>query len=89
VATVLSDDDRRRLGATFDSSSRIPERSTPRGHVAVVASRSYVVDRPTPERCALLDEVRELLHTHRDLAGRETFELPYVTVAVRSRRKYP
>lgn len=59
------------------------------GLVAVVASRSYVIDLPSPERSALLAEVRELSHTHPDLAGRETFELPYVTVAVRSRRKYP
>jgi ubiquinone/menaquinone biosynthesis C-methylase UbiE len=57
------------------------------GVADVVATRSYVIDLPAAERTALLDEVRHLARTHPDLAGRETFELPYVTVALRSRRK--
>jgi ubiquinone/menaquinone biosynthesis C-methylase UbiE len=57
------------------------------GLVAVVASRSYVIDLPDTERVALLNEVRELAHTHPDLVGLGTFDLPYVTIAVRSRRK--
>lgn len=57
------------------------------GLADVVATRSYVIALPAAERTALLDEVRQLARTHPDLAGQERFELPYVTVAVRSRRK--
>ncbi len=53
----------------------------------VIASRSYVIDLPADERAKLLDAVRELAHTHPDLAGRENFELPYLTVAARSFRR--
>ncbi len=53
----------------------------------MVASRSYVIDLPDDERARLLDEVRHLARNHPDLAGRETFEVPYLTVAVRSFRK--
>jgi hypothetical protein len=52
----------------------------------VIATRSYVIDLPDPERAALLDEVRDLARTHPGLAGRESFEVPYVTEAVRSHR---
>lgn len=57
------------------------------GLADVVASRSYVIDRPDDERARLLDEVRHLARNHPDLAGRETFEVPYLTVAVRSFRR--
>ena len=57
------------------------------GLVDVVASRSYVIDLPSNERAALLDAVRDLARTHPDLAGRDTFELPYLTVAIRSFRR--
>ncbi len=76
MSTVLSDNDRRRLGATFESVADLYERARP----------GYI-DLPESECTALLDEVRRLAWTHPDLAGRETFELPYSTVAVRSRRK--
>lgn len=56
------------------------------GLADVIATRSYVIALPESERTALLDEVRRLARTHPDLAGQETFELPYFTVAVRSRR---
>jgi ubiquinone/menaquinone biosynthesis C-methylase UbiE len=56
------------------------------GLADVIATRSYVIDLPDPERAALLDEVRDLARTHPDLAGRESFEVPYVTEAVRSHR---
>lgn len=55
----------------------------------VIATRAYVIDLPGPQRAALLDEVRDLGRNHPDLAGRPRFELPYVTVAVRSRRVDP
>jgi len=57
------------------------------GLADVIATRSYVIDLPERERAVLLDEVRELAHTHPDLAGKERFELPYITVVARSRRK--
>jgi SAM-dependent methyltransferase len=57
------------------------------GLADMVATRSYVIALPASERSALLDEVRQLARTHPDLAGQENFELPYITVAVRSRRK--
>jgi SAM-dependent methyltransferase len=83
-------------GATFDPAQfAAPERAefpNPQvvdadGLADMIATRSYVIDLPAPERTALLDDVRRLARTHPDLAGQETFELPYVTVAVCSRRK--
>ena len=53
----------------------------------MIATRSYVIDLPERDRAALLEEVRQLARTHPDLAGQERFELPYVTVVVRSRRE--
>lgn len=53
----------------------------------LVGTRSYVIALPDDERTALLDEVRTLARTHADLAGRDTFEMPYRTVAVRSFRR--
>ncbi|AGZ42637.1 class I SAM-dependent methyltransferase [Actinoplanes friuliensis] len=50
----------------------------------LVASRSYVILLPATERAAVLDRVRELAATHPDLAGRDTFELPYVTQCLRA-----
>jgi ubiquinone/menaquinone biosynthesis C-methylase UbiE len=82
--------------ATFDPALfTAPERTefpNPRmvdadGLVDMIATRSYVIDLPEPKRTALLDEVRHLARTHPDLVGQENFELPYVTVTVRSRRK--
>jgi SAM-dependent methyltransferase len=50
----------------------------------LVASRSYVIMLPRDERTAVLDEVRDLVATHPDLAGRESFALPYVTQCARA-----
>ena len=49
------------------------------GLVERYASASYVARLPEPERSDVLERVRHLAETHPDLAGRETFELPYVT----------
>jgi SAM-dependent methyltransferase len=57
------------------------------GLADVVATRAYVIDLPEPARAALLDEVRDLGRNHPDLTGRTRFELPYLTVSVRSRRR--
>jgi SAM-dependent methyltransferase len=51
----------------------------------LVASRSYVIVLPEARRAEILDEVRALLLTHPDVAGRESFSLPYVTTCFRAR----
>lgn len=49
------------------------------GLVDLVASRSYYIT-ATPERQAdIRAQLRELVTSHPDLAGRATFDLPYVT----------
>jgi SAM-dependent methyltransferase len=55
--------------------------------LGLVRSRSYylVADEPTRER--LLTAVRALTRTHPELAGRESFELPYVTRVRRAVRR--
>ena len=40
----------------------------------------------SPDRDDVLAEVRRLARTHPDLAGRETFELPFIARVIRSRR---
>lgn len=49
------------------------------GLVERVASVSYIAVLPEGERSGVLDEVRELARSHPDLAGRDRFDLPYVT----------
>lgn len=54
---------------------------------AMVTSRSYMIVKPEAERAAVLAEIDALLDTHRDLVGREVFEMPYltrVTIATRA-----
>jgi hypothetical protein len=52
--------------------------------VGLVRSRSYIAILPESEREPLLEEVRFLCRTHPDLAGRETFSMPYQTHVFRS-----
>ena len=52
--------------------------------IDMVASRSYVILLPAPERAALLNEVRRLVATHPDLVGRTEFEMPYITECARA-----
>ena len=52
----------------------------------MVASRSYVIVLPEPERRELLGSVAELLDEHPALRGRDEIELPYVTRCTRARR---
>lgn len=47
--------------------------------VARAASVSVVGALPDDERARVLDRVRDLTRTHRDLAGRPTFDFPYIT----------
>jgi len=53
--------------------------------VDLVASRSYVITLPHAEREALLDEVRQLLDGHPQLAGLDAVDMPYVTRCSRAR----
>jgi len=50
---------------------------TPDAMVQRVASVSHVAVLPDPERTAVLDEVRDLLRTHPDSAGRTELAVPY------------
>lgn len=54
--------------------------------LALVRSRSYFAVLDAAGRAEVLGAVGHLLDTHPQLAGRETFELPYVTVAFRYAR---
>jgi len=55
--------------------------------VALMRSRSYYIT-ATPERQREIETgIRELVATHQDLRGRETFDLPYVTRAYRAARR--
>ncbi|GAA4680044.1 class I SAM-dependent methyltransferase [Phytohabitans rumicis] len=57
---------------------------TPDSLLAMVATRSYHLTAP-PERQAEIDAgVRDLTATHPDLAGRETFEVPYRVLVYRA-----
>jgi SAM-dependent methyltransferase len=59
---------------------------SPDGVIDLVSSRSYVITMDPAERAARLDQVRELLATHPDLAGATEFPLPYVTRCFRTIR---
>lgn len=62
-------------------------RHTAESLVNLLRSRSYFLT-ATPHRQAALEaEVRELAHTHPDLAGRPEFALPYVTQVFRAARR--
>jgi len=54
--------------------------------VALLKSRSYFLTASPTRQAALEAEVRELAATHPELAGRTSFDLPYVTVAYRATR---
>lgn len=52
--------------------------------VELVASRSYIITAADERRAQVFAEVRELVATHPELAGRDRFELPYRTFAFRA-----
>jgi ubiquinone/menaquinone biosynthesis C-methylase UbiE len=54
----------------------------------LAASRSYVAILPPPERAAVLERVDRLTREHPDLAGRPSFDLPYVVAAYRARKSF-
>jgi len=81
--------------ATFDPAlftaperAEFPLRQTiRRGRVADVIATRSTSSTFRARACGAVGRSRELAHTHPDLAARERFELPYITVVARSRRK--
>ncbi len=69
--------------ATFDHA----QSGSPEVVVERVASISFVAALPAARREALLGEVRRLLATHPDTAGREVIRLPYRTLVYWTRRR--
>jgi SAM-dependent methyltransferase len=59
-------------------------RLSPAALVDYVASRSYVITKPEPQRAAMLDDVRRLLVTHPALAGSGLVSLPQLTRCYRA-----
>jgi SAM-dependent methyltransferase len=57
---------------------------TPATLIDMVSSRSYIITSAPAEREARLDRVRDLLAHHPELAGRDSFALPYVTRCARA-----
>lgn len=53
----------------------------------LVRSRSYVIVAPVLERERILGGVRDLLADDPELAGREAFQMPYLTHCFRARRR--
>jgi SAM-dependent methyltransferase len=74
------------FGPVERAAFRHATRHTPATLVKLLQSRSYYLSATSRRRAALEHDVRELAHSHPDLAGREHFELPYVTVVFRATR---
>jgi SAM-dependent methyltransferase len=55
------------------------QRLGPEGLVDRVASMSFIASLPAGDRESVFEEVRRLVATHPELAGREEFTLPYIT----------
>ncbi|MFI7603650.1 class I SAM-dependent methyltransferase [Micromonospora sp. NPDC049366] len=60
---------------------------TPDEILGMIGTRSYYLTASEQERETVDRELRDLLATHPDLAGRTTVELPYRTVVLRARRR--
>jgi len=59
---------------------------SPQGIADLAASRSnYLTATPAKQRL-ILDQITELCATHHELAGRDTFDLPYLTTVYRAIR---
>ncbi|MBI2704640.1 MAG: methyltransferase domain-containing protein [Actinobacteria bacterium] len=67
------------FGAVSHAEFANPQRTSPEGVVARAASTSFVAALPEARRVALLDEVRELIATHADTAGRDELVFPHTT----------
>jgi len=68
---------------TFTHTQRIDRA----GLLALAGTRGYVLALPEDRRRAVLADVARLIDTHPQLAGRDQFELPYVTEVWRATRR--
>jgi ubiquinone/menaquinone biosynthesis C-methylase UbiE len=68
-----------RFGPLEEARFAHAQRLDAEGLVERYASASYVATLPDAERAEVLRRIGTLARTHPDLAGREDFELPYVT----------
>jgi SAM-dependent methyltransferase len=59
-------------------------RLTPEAVIDLVASRSWAITMPRARREAMFAQIRRLLATHPDTAGRDVVELPYVARCYRT-----
>lgn len=66
----------------FETEWRAP--MTPESLIELIASRSYVIVASGDRREAITAGIRDLLDNHPQLAGRDHFELPYVTYCSRA-----
>jgi SAM-dependent methyltransferase len=57
---------------------------TPQTLVELIKTRSYYLTASADQRAEVVEGVRNLAATHPDLAGRDTFPLPYRTVVYRT-----
>lgn len=60
---------------------------TPESLLELIRSRSYYLTSDDAEKEEIDRRIRELTDSHPELSGRETFNLPYVTVAFRSQAR--
>jgi ubiquinone/menaquinone biosynthesis C-methylase UbiE len=56
------------------------------GLLDLARSRSYFITKDPDAQAAVIESLRRLMREHPDLAGRDTFELPYVTRSYRATR---
>ncbi|HEY0697736.1 MAG TPA: class I SAM-dependent methyltransferase, partial [Micromonospora sp.] len=79
------------FGPGFDPAERAEfrhrTRLTQESLIGMVRTRSYWLTADDGRRRELEQAVRDLATGHPDLAGRESFELPYRTLVFRSRRR--
>jgi SAM-dependent methyltransferase len=61
-------------------------RHTPDSLVTLVRSHSYFLTATPAQRQEMEHEIRRLVMTHPDLAGRAQFDLPYITLVYRATR---
>lgn len=74
------------FGVVDQARFRHQARHTPESLVRLLQSRSYYLRASAAQRRELEQAVRDLTRTHRDLAGRPAFDLPYETLVFRAVR---
>lgn len=79
------------FGAAFSPTERASfrhrVRHTPESLLRMITTRSYYLISPPERQAALEQAVRRLCATHPDLAGRDSFDLPYETIVHRATRR--